>query len=167
MSDYNKIIKHFQKSDTSYINNTLFEKACLDYQANPNDPAISDYVGACILWICNKFIEKKGLDQSKRDGIISNGCLYCLKNIENFKEGKNAYSFFYTNVNFAYLDYMKKAKRRADINNRGYFTPEGHDISSVRVYDTIYDYKNKYKLSKDDLAQKMKKQHITKSKRKR
>ena len=101
-----------------YVNNKDFYEAIVVYKnkfaENPNTK-IPDYVGQCILAICNKLSTKPNfIGYSFRDEMVADGIENCIASVNGFNPEKSSNPFaYFTQIAWnAFIRRISKEKKK-------------------------------------------------------
>lgn len=117
------------KKSNHYVNNkTLYETMvkykekydhCLSNDLNP--PKIPEYIGECILLICNKLSFKPNfINYTYKEEMICDGIENCLAAVNNFKPDRSNNPFaYFTQIAFnAFIRRIAKEKKQTYIKHK-------------------------------------------------
>ena len=153
--------KRVRRAKEHYVNNKEFSQAVVDYvtsvnearEANLKEPTITNYIGECLLKICNGLSHKPNfIGYTYREEMVMDAAENCVKAIMNYDVEKatrtglpNAFAYFTQITYFAFLRRIAKEKKQQDIKER-YITYAGADAfadfgshSSIASSDNIVD----------------------------
>jgi hypothetical protein len=112
------------KTKRHYVNNKDFYEALVAYKnkfdENPNTK-IPDYVGQCILAICNKLSTKPNfIGYSFRDEMIADGVENCIASVNGFNPEKSSNPFaYFTQIAWnAFIRRISKEKKQQYIKHK-------------------------------------------------
>jgi hypothetical protein len=112
------------KKKTHYVNNKDFLESLIKYkerlQANPN-VKIPDYLGICIMQICNKLSTKPNFSgYTFRDEMIADGIENCITAINGFnpEKSQNPFAYFTQIAWNAFIRRIQKEKKEIYIKHK-------------------------------------------------
>lgn len=112
------------KTKRHYVNNKDFYEALVAYKnkfdENPNTK-IPDYVGQCILAICNKLSTKPNfIGYSFRDEMVADGIENCIASVNGFNPDKSSNPFaYFTQIAWnAFIRRISKEKKQQYIKHK-------------------------------------------------
>jgi hypothetical protein len=112
------------KPKRHYVNNKDFYEAIVVYKQklseNPNTQ-VSDYIGQCILAICNKLSTKPNfIGYSFRDEMIADGIENCIASVNGFDPEKSSNPFaYFTQIAWnAFIRRISKEKKQQYIKHK-------------------------------------------------
>ena len=84
-----------RRARVHYVNNRDFYDALVEYKKNP-DGKVPDYIGVCIMQICNKLSTKSNFaGYTYRDEMVDDAMENCVKAIPGFDPEKSQNPFAY------------------------------------------------------------------------
>jgi hypothetical protein len=112
------------KTKRHYVNNKDFYEAIVLYKQklaeNPNT-RVPEYIGQCILAICNKLSTKPNfIGYSFRDEMIADGIENCIASVDGFKPEKSSNPFaYFTQIAWnAFIRRITKEKKQQYIKHK-------------------------------------------------
>lgn len=128
-----------------YVNNkTLYEEMqkyydLLRYSESENKPKpkITNYVGECILLICNRLAYKPNfINYTYRDDMIADGIENCIMAVDNFNPSKsnNPFAYFTQIAYNAFLRRIAKEKKQTYIKHKNF-----ENLFSLDEIDAVFN----------------------------
>lgn len=114
-----------------YVNNKTLYEHMVKYKEelytakvhNKNKPRIPEYVGECILLICNRLSFKPNfINYTYKDDMIADGIENCIMAVDNFNPDKSDNPFaYFTQIAFnAFLRRIAKEKKQTYIKHKNF-----------------------------------------------
>jgi DNA-directed RNA polymerase specialized sigma subunit len=128
-----------------YVNNkTLNEEMKKYYEMlrlceveNKPKPQISNYVGECVLLICNRLAYKPNfINYTYRDDMIADGIENCIMAVDNFNPAKSSNPFaYFTQIAYnAFLRRIAKEKKQTYIKHKNF-----ENLFSVDEMNSVFN----------------------------
>jgi len=116
--------KHYVNNKTLYENMIKYkESLCIAKDANTVKPRIPEYIGECILLICNRLAFKPNfINYTYREDMIADGIENCILAVDNFNPEKSINPFaYFTQIAFnAFLRRIAKEKKQTYIKHKNF-----------------------------------------------
>ena len=112
------------KPKRHYVNNKDFYEAIIIYKqklSENSNTKVSDYIGQCILAICNKLSTKPNfIGYSFRDEMIADGIENCIASVNGFDPAKSSNPFaYFTQIAWnAFIRRITKEKKQQYIKHK-------------------------------------------------
>lgn len=159
-----------RKKKVHYINNKTFYEEMVKYKElvryaakeGKAKPQIPNYVGECILMICQKLSTKPNfINYSYRDDMVADGIENCVAAVDNFDPDKsvNPFAYFTQIAWYAFIRRIAKEKKQSYIKHKNFensfMLAELQDEGSLGQYkhneissDIIKSFEDKLQLTK-------------------
>lgn len=128
------------------------------------EPKIPDYIGACILQICNKLSFKSNfINYTYRDEMIGDAMENCIVSIKSFDPDKsnNPFAYFTRIAYNAYVRRIQKEQKQQYIKHKNlgnfFFGTEEDQQNNELSNKVIGDYEEKMRKQKEKVAKNAKK----------
>jgi hypothetical protein len=116
--------KHYVNNKTLYENMIVYKESLNTAKnAGANKPRIPEYIGECILLICNRLAFKPNfINYTYREDMIADGIENCIIAVDNFNPEKSINPFaYFTQIAFnAFLRRIAKEKKQTYIKHKNF-----------------------------------------------
>lgn len=116
--------RHYVNNKTLYENMVKYKEALYTAKVhNKSKPRIPEYVGECILLICNRLSFKPNfINYTYKDDMIADGIENCIMAVDNFNPDKSDNPFaYFTQIAFnAFLRRIAKEKKQTYIKHKNF-----------------------------------------------
>lgn len=135
-----------------YVDKILFHEALIKYKQGRGGRKVGDYVGKCILDICNGLSKKPNfsgytyIDEMRADGVEN--CIMAIDSYNTDNPSKNPFWYFSKIACYAFIRRIDKEKTQSYIKHKNaqqyFLSGKIEDIDSNELSDrVISDYENK------------------------
>jgi hypothetical protein len=116
--------RHYVNNKTLYENMVKYKESLyIAKLQNKSKPRIPEYVGECILLICNRLSFKPNfINYTYKDDMIADGIENCIMAVDNFNPDKSDNPFaYFTQIAFnAFLRRIAKEKKQTYIKHKNF-----------------------------------------------
>lgn len=149
-----------KKQRVHYVNNKDFYNALVEYKKNP-DGKIPDYIGVCIMQICNKLSTKYNFaGYTYRDEMVDDAIENCVKAIPGFdpEKSNNPFAYFTRTAWNAFIRRIGTEKKETYVKHKnmvmsnvfGELSGEGYGTKPNELSDEIIrSFEEKQRLTKE------------------
>lgn len=141
-----------KKKKNIYVDKIEFHEALIKYKKGEGGKKVEDYIGKCILDICNGLSKKSNfsgytyIDEMRADGVEN--CIMAIDSYDVNNKSKNPFWYFSKIACYAFLRRLEKEKTQAYIKHKNvqnyYLQGSIEDIESSELSDrVIIDFEKK------------------------